>query len=81
MLEAERSTADGERGQEQMKGSKVSHQSLLCPDLIDLFSSLEDPQPPTVSCTHTIGKTQAKALFSDSESKVQNVFHSFALII
>lgn len=73
MLEVGRSTADGESGREEMKGSEVSHQSLLCPHLMDLFSSLGDRlQQSSVLIPEE--RNKAKALLSESESKVQNYF-------
>lgn len=80
MLEAGRNTADGERGQEQMKGSEVSHQSLLCLDLTDLFSSPGD----RLQQSHApipVQRYKAKASLSESESKVQRVICSCAFMV
>lgn len=50
-----------------MKESEVSHQSLLCPHLMDLFSSFGD----RLQQSHVLN---AKALLSESKSKVQTFY-------
>lgn len=68
MAEVGRSTADGKkRGSEEMKESEVSHQSMLYPHLMDLFSSLGD----RLQQSHVL---DARALLSERQSKVQNFY-------
>lgn len=50
-----------------MKESEVSHQSLLCPHLMDLFSSSGE----RLEQSHVLN---TKALLSENEPKLQNFY-------